>query len=141
MESPDHPWHRIGGEIEVRLAPLDVLGCYDPDTGIIWIGKGLTQAERRSTLAHELVHAERGDVACLSDWHENKQERRVSEIAARSLIPLTRLVDALLWSMDESELADELWVDADTVKARLDTLTGGERAMIDARLWAREATA
>lgn len=140
MDGPDHPWHRIGGA-EVRLAQMEVLGSYDPDTGVIWIGTGLTQAERRSTLAHELVHAARGDTACCTGWHEGKQERRVSEIAARRLIPLTRLVEALLWSMDELELAEELWVDVDTVRSRLATLTPGERAEIDARLWAREVTA
>lgn len=134
----DHPWRRAGRR-EIRLAPLDgLLGAYDPDTGIIWISHGLTQAERRSTLAHELAHAERGDEACCTPWHEAKQERVVDEVAARALISLDRLAEALRWAVDERELAEELWVDTDTVRTRLDRLSVVERDYIEDRLWAEE---
>lgn len=133
----DHPWRRAG-HLEIRLANLDQMGAYDPDTGVIWLSVGLTQAERRSTLAHELIHAERGDEPCCSDWHDGKQERHVDELAARQLIRLDRLADALRWSVDEHELAEELWVDAATVRTRLDRLLPGEKDYIESRLWAEE---
>lgn len=135
----DHIWRSIASGVEVRLAHLgERFGCYDPDTGVIWIGHGLTQAERRSTLAHELIHAERGDEPCVSGWHEDKQERLVSELAARQLITLDKLAEALAWSQDETELAEELWVDVDTVQARLAHLTECEKDQIESRLWAEE---
>jgi Zn-dependent peptidase ImmA (M78 family) len=114
------------------------MGAWDPDTGTIWIAHGLSQAERRSTVTHESVHAERGDEACCTEWHESKQERLVNEAAARRLIPTAKLVDALLWTLDESELAEDLWVDLDTVRTRLATLTAAEKADIDLRLRAAE---
>ncbi|WP_168202660.1 hypothetical protein [Georgenia wutianyii] len=40
------------------------------------------------------------------------------------------LLDALCWTEELEEAADELWVDLDTLKARLDTLTAGERAQL-----------
>ena len=94
--------------------------------------------ERRSTLAHELIHAERGDESCCSSWHEGKQERAVDELAARALISLDRLAEALRWSLDEHELAEDLWVDVATVRTRLDRLSPTEKDYIEGRLWAAE---
>lgn len=44
----------------------------------------------------------------------------------------------LLWSQDEYELADELDVDADTIKARLAGLTAAEKTYIEDRIDAVE---
>ncbi len=60
------------------------------------------------------------------------------DVAARRLIPHEALIDALRWSLDEHELAEELWVDVATVLARLAGLTEQEKADIDKRLWAQE---
>lgn len=125
-------------DLLVVQAAMGDRGRYYHQQRLVVIHPDLTQAERRSTLAHELVHAERGDEPCVSGWHEGKQERLVSELAARQLISLDRLTDALRWSQDEHELAEELWVDADTVRARLDTLTITEQDHIESRLWAEE---
>lgn len=138
----DSPWDGVPPDLEVRWSStLEPMGGYDPVTHTIWMRTGLTQAERRSTLAHELEHARKGDPCVhhiLGDWHEGKQESHVSELAARALIPLPRLIDALMWSQDEIELADELWVDRDTVLTRLETLTEHETNQIDAVMWAEE---
>lgn len=125
-------------------APLaGVSGWWDPDRRTIWVDPGLSQAERRSTIAHELVHAERGDESCaaVSDWHEQKQERAVDQEAARRLITLEQLVDALLWTRDLGELAEELWVDVETLRTRLAHLHPAEKHYVRRRLAAVEHTA
>lgn len=133
-----HPW-RDAGHLDVRWANLEQrLGAYDPDSRVIWLSHGLTQAERRSTLTHELIHAERGDEPCCTSWHDDKQERLVDGMAARRLIPLEQLVLALRWSQDERELAEELWVDVATVRARLEGLMPAETDWIESHLWADE---
>ena len=124
---------------DIRVADLgDLLGAWDPDTGVIWLHHDLTQAELRSTLAHEQIHAERGDQACCTAWHEARQEREVAQLAARRLIPLERLAEALLWTLDEHELADELWVDVQTVRDRLAGLSPAEQEELDRLVWEAE---
>jgi len=103
----------------------------------------LTQAGRRSTLAHEIVHAEMGDVCCRADGPDGpriarRREAVADSTAARRLITPDALADALLWSQDEYELADELWVDVNTVRTRLAGLTPAEKDYIDGRLAASE---
>jgi hypothetical protein len=129
---------RERADITLVFAAMDDAGRYYHEHKAIAIAKDLTQAQRRSALAHELVHAERGDTACCSDWHAGKQERRVEGTAARRLISSERLVDALLWADDERELADVLWVDVEMVRARLAGLSESEKRDIEERLWAAE---
>jgi hypothetical protein len=65
----------------------------------------------------------------------------VDDAAARRLITDEQLVDALLWARDERELADELWVDVQTVRARLTGLNEREKNAIEARIAEREGAA
>lgn len=97
----------------------------------MWICATCGQAERRATLTHEIAHLERGDVP--PHMHA-REERIVSLIAARRLIPLDRLADALRWARDLTELAEELWVDEPTVRCRLDGLDPIEVADLHAEL-------
>jgi Zn-dependent peptidase ImmA (M78 family) len=98
----------------------------------IVLSRLLGQAERRCTLTHELVHLERGPTS--SDPRlAAGEERRVDEIAARLLIPLEELIDAIRWGQGHPD-HDELWVDPPTLLARVRTLTDTERAMIAAAL-------
>ena len=135
-----NPWGalRDQGELTLVFAAMADAGRYYQHHRAIVLADDLTQAQRRCTLAHELVHAERGDISCCSDWHANKQERRVDQLAARRLIGLDQLIDALLWGDDERELAEVLWVDVETVRARLSGLTEVEKQIIEERLWAAE---
>jgi hypothetical protein len=94
----------------------------------------LTQAERRTALAHELVHLEYGHEGC----QDARTEAWVHQEAARWLVPLPRLVDALVWSLSEVEAAEELWVTPDLVRARLEGLTEGERDQVEAAVDRRE---
>jgi hypothetical protein len=114
--------------------PDELMGCWDPATSTIWLDDRLSAAERRSTLEHELVHAERGDGPCATEWHHAKQEASVDREAARRLIDVDDLVKALLRCLDEREVAEYLNVDVDTVLTRLAYLTPGETRMVEQRM-------
>lgn len=130
-----HPWRRFRTLVEWSLhfahLPDGVLGQTDHERRTVTLTHGLTQVERRSTIAHETAHVERGAVP---SWMRAREERACDAIAARRLVTLERLADAMVWSRDEHEIADECWVDVDTVRARLANLTPFERAHIEDRL-------
>ena len=133
-----HPWRHLRHHHE----HVTVLFAELPDgligyTVLCWfwfvIGASLTQVERRCTLTHELEHIRRGPLP--PDPHlAAREENVVDELAARRLVSLRQLIDALLWSDHEYEVADELWVDVPTLRARIASLAAEERAAIDARL-------
>ncbi|ADG98789.1 protein of unknown function DUF955 [Segniliparus rotundus DSM 44985] len=89
----------------------------------IWLCDSLDQAGRRSVLAHEIVHLERGDPE-----HHPKgraaEELEVIRATARKLIPTRDLVEALKGERHTTteRLADCLWVDAPTLVERLESL-------------------
>jgi hypothetical protein len=122
-----------GVNVSVKSAALadGVMGLWDPAERTIWLDSGLTQGERRCTLMHELVHAERGDGSCATALDTIKREVTVHHEAARRLLPLSDVARALLVCVDEYELADELVVDVDTVRLRLERLTAAERSRLD----------
>lgn len=131
-----HPWRWLRGlpDITVRWAddlPADIMGRACFETRTITLAKGLTQAERRTTCWHEVQHLLRGPAT--GAWTE-REERAVEAIVARDLIPFAALVDAMLWSGDDYEIAEELTVDVQLVRARLEGLTPGESRMLEHRL-------
>ena len=133
-----HPWRHLARyhpDVVVEFANLEdgLLGYTDLAAGRIVLNRQLTQCERRCTLTHELHHVHRGRVPADPDLRDH-EERVVDRIAARQLVTLEDLVQALLWSTDHHEVADELWVDADTLRTRLDDLEDSERSAIAARL-------
>lgn len=99
----------------------------------IWLARGLTQAERRCTLTHELVHRERGPVPG-DPVAAAREEQLVDEIAARRLITTPALVDALRWTRDPHQLAEHLWVDDPTLNTRMTTLDPLEVAELEHHL-------
>jgi len=107
------------------------------DDGIV-LDDRLTRIGRRCALAHELAHADAGDTACADAVLSGRQELRASAKAARWLVTLDGLVDGLLWAQDEHQLAEELDVDVETVRARLASLTDAEKDYIENRLRAAE---
>ncbi|WP_146007697.1 hypothetical protein [Brachybacterium sp. UMB0905] len=86
----------------------------------------LLQAERRCAIMHEMVHLERGDTGECTPATEAAIDREV----ARRLVPLAALQDALAWSDDLHEVADELWVTPRIVEARIASLRPAEVATI-----------
>ncbi len=63
----------------------------------------------------------------------------MERITGAALIPLDDLIDALLWSQDENELAEQLHVDVATVRDRLRDLSDAERKFINDEMDRREA--
>ncbi|QAU07243.1 metallo-protease [Gordonia phage Asapag] len=126
-----HPWrHARSLDLTIELVPnLRARGTYS--AGLVQIRAGLSQRERRATLSHEIVHFERGDegVAC-SRWHLQKLERQVHLVAARRLITVEDLADAVITEPDYASMAQKLWVDDYTFRLRLAHVTDEERAQI-----------
>jgi hypothetical protein len=101
--------------------------CYP----VIALRAGTTAAQRRCTLAHEIVHLERGVGDC-GPW-AGREERQVHALAARRLIDIDELVRGIRDSggtQDLAALAQALDVDRDTLRVRWDMLTATERAAI-----------
>lgn len=130
-----HPWRAFRAFVDWTLhwrdLPEGLLGFTDHGRKHVVLTTGLTQAERRSTIAHETAHVERGPVP---PWLRAREERACDAIASRRLVGLEVLADAMVWSRDEHEIAEECWVDTDTIRARLTNLTDAERAFIEERL-------
>lgn len=105
-------------------------GRWYPDLHTIVLDEGLTQAERRCTLLHELVHRMRGDCHVEDDREMSRQERDCHLTVARLLIPLDRLRAAMRYGRDPDELAEELWVDLETLQARILGLSKDEAAYV-----------
>ncbi|AGM28130.1 ImmA/IrrE family metallo-endopeptidase [Mycobacteroides abscessus] len=130
-----HPWRIIGERYPHIIVsnrhrlPRGVRGLWKGNT--IWLCKTLTQAERRSTLTHELLHIERGLAA---PTHRGREERLVDILASRHLIPLPALLRGLQWTNDDYELAEELWTDVHTVRVRRNNLTAAERTWLADRV-------
>lgn len=99
----------------------------------------LTQSERRSTLAHELVHLERGPVL---QHLRAREEVIVEAIAARRLVDRDDLVDAIVWhdGIAHSGTAEDLWADRAILLARIQALTDQERAYIEQAVDRQERT-
>lgn len=138
-----NPWRVLRSIPDLTLvrAPMRDRGRYYDEHRAIVLDPRLSSAEARSTLMHELIHAERGDQPCATILLEARQETRVDREAARRLISLEALAEALLWACDDVELADELWVDVATVRARREGLTPAEHDIIERRIAEREGAA
>ena len=98
------PWQHLGrlDGVSVRYADLDGIdGLTDFESRTITLRRGMTVAERRTTLAHELVHLERGRVAGHRRGTAEREynlatlieERLVEDTAAMRLVPARLLPD------------------------------------------------
>ena len=133
-----HPWrhlrdHHPDWTVIWAALPGGLLGRTLHDLRVIVLDATLTQAGRRSTLAHELEHITRGPTPPVPALAA-KEETAIDRAVARRLIDIVRLGEALAWSGLHVEVADELWVDHDTLTARLHTLNDAERAYLRTRL-------
>jgi hypothetical protein len=135
--SPHHPWRRFGELTDWSLRWADlapgVMGLTCHRTRTVTLALGMSQAERRCTIAHETEHILRGPVpAHAVSGEELAIDRRVATL----LLPgLGEVADALVRALGHLETAaDDLWVDDYLLRARLGCLSGTERAYVDARL-------
>lgn len=134
-----HPWRALRRMSHVRLRweklPEGMLGMTDFDTNEVILDpeQNVTQADRRSTLTHELHHLLRGPVPTLM---RHREEVTCDRLAARLLLPDIKAIgDALAWAdRNIAEAAAELWVDEDMLKVRLEHLHPSERGYLKRRL-------
>jgi Zn-dependent peptidase ImmA (M78 family) len=99
----------------------------------------LSRVERRCATAHEIEHAVENDQPIRGHlFFSKKQERRATRRSTKKLIPLDQLVDALLWSRRECEVADALDVTVEALQQRLALMTPAEHRYVDERIWAAE---
>lgn len=131
-----HPWRAFRDLTHIRLRwavlPSGLYGYTDHAAGEVVIAEGLTQAERRCTIAHETQHVLRGPVL---PSLRHREELRVDRASARLLLPDIRTIaDALAWATTPEEAADELWVDVDTLRCRVRSLHPAERGFLHRHL-------
>jgi hypothetical protein len=137
-----HPWRHARDHFpDVTIdcgadLPPGVTGTWAGECTVL-LQRDMLQAERRCTLTHELVHAQRG-------WHPRTraeaivEEAIVRDLAARLLITLPDLLDCILWGQGNPDHED-LWVDYPTFLTRMTTLRPDEQDWIDAQLRERVA--
>lgn len=107
------------------LSRVDLPGDYCAVTdlkGNIWLDNRLLQREERSALAHEIAHYDVPSGA----FQGASLEAEVNRIAAERLIDFDELVSAAKWADSIEEMAEELHVNDDLVRARISGLTGAE---------------
>jgi hypothetical protein len=136
-DRPHHPWRRFAelADWSLRWAELPdgVMGRTCHRTRTVTLALGMSQAERRCTIAHETAHIERGPVAARQVLRE---ELAIDRQVARLLIPSAHeLVDAMTWAGGHLEsAADALWVDDYLLSVRLRSLAGRERDYVERHL-------
>jgi hypothetical protein len=125
-----HPWRRLreAAHVTLRWHADGPMGWCRHSTQEISIRLGLTQAQRRVTVLHELEHLA-GGPAVVGFAHVD--ERATQLRTAKWLITTEALAKAMLWSRDEYEIAEELWVDVHTVRDRLASLTPAETRLLN----------
>lgn len=118
--------------IEEADLPPGVRGTCDWNTKTIKIRPDLTWAQKRVTIAHELLHAERGP---FPRWLEPREERQIDRQVARGLIGIAALGEAIAAHPDDPHMvADELDVTVAMVWARVKSLHPAERHYLRRRL-------
>jgi hypothetical protein len=124
-------WPEI--QLGIEALPGNLLG--ELSYPRIVLRAGTSAAQRRCTLAHEIVHLERGVRDC-GPWAA-REELYVHDAAARRLLPVAALADAICVlgsSQDVPALAELLDVDGETLRLRLHRLGRTERRVVQSRL-------
>lgn len=120
--------------IDVRRWPLGggARSAYVPSRNLILVDSGLSAEARASSLTHESVHIDRGDRCSMgSAVLDARRELAVDREAAERQIPWDRLVVVLQVDQDEHMHAQELGVDLETLRVRVEeTLTQQQRSYL-----------
>lgn len=117
----------------------DAFAWYYVEREEIVMDSRMTQRERRCVLGHELAHALNRDRPTNNAVLDALQELQADRWAARRLIDIRALGEALAWSSDLEEVAEELWVTRDLLDVRLAHLHPSERAYLLKRLTEEES--
>jgi hypothetical protein len=131
---PYDPWADLARnwpDVEVVLEPMRGTLLGELRYPVIALRAGTSAAQRRCTLAHELVHLERGVTDC-GPWAA-REELAVHAAAARRLIRLDDLATAVRAAgpaPGAGVLAQALDVDRQTLTLRVEQLTPHERRVL-----------
>lgn len=125
------PWGEVPAGWSVDFAAMPARGMCRWSRRLILLDIRLSGVEERCTLTHEIVHAERGP---FPRWATAREEAAVNAEAARRLIPLDTLGEALAWSLHPAVAAEELDVDPPTLEALLRNLAEAELEALRRRL-------
>ena len=101
------------------------------DSRVILLERSRTIAEHRCDLAHAIAHI---DLAHRGDTFNTKHEEAANRYAAKLMIGLEPLSEAMAWSDNYAEVAELLRVDERTLRMRLQCLHPAERAYLKQRL-------
>ena len=126
MTAVPSPWTALAARPWLSLLYADIAEparYYDAEQCIV-LRSGMLRAEQRRFLWHELVHADRGDVAGHCGPAE---EALVERLAAARAMPLSSLRWAFARETTRHEMAAALQLPEDWLQFRLDTATAGER--------------
>jgi hypothetical protein len=129
-----HPWRRLRELTHVRLLWHDggPAGLTRFAEQTISLRRGMSYAERRTTILHECLHIERGPALSTLAARE---ELRVERETARLLLPDVKVMgEALAWAHSLDEAADELAVDSGALRTRLLNLHPAETHYLSRRL-------
>lgn len=116
---------------DATLAGTTQRARYDASRRRICIQPGMSHADTRATLAHELVHTDLGDERRRILWWDIQQEETARTLAARMLIDVRDLAVMLAVSITEREAAQRLDVDVSTLRRRVQSLTEDERTYVE----------
>jgi hypothetical protein len=136
--APYDPWADIAlnwPEVEVVLETMRGSLLGELRYPVIALRAGTSAAQRRCTLAHEIVHLERGTGEC-GPW-STREELYVHRETALRLITVHDLAGALRsvgGGGHVAALAQALEVDLETAQLRLDLVTPQERARLRAAI-------
>lgn len=126
-----NPWRDLADRyprFHVEVTPIaPALAALIRRERMILIHSGLTRAERRCALAHEIAHLDAGDRWTRACWFDRRQENRADILAARRLIDLEDLVDVVRWTSATVEMAEQLEVTVDVLVLRGQTLRAPEK--------------
>lgn len=144
MRNTYSPWRDLGGQPDLELVwrelPTGLLGKYEHHLRRITLDPRMPRRQSRCVLAHELVHAEHGDMASTCARHGQWQERRADHKAARRLIHIDDLGDAMIVNDNHlGSMAVDLRVSDAMLRIRRDILTKTERLQLRRRLRENEA--
>lgn len=130
------PW------LSIDRAPMGERGRYYQQHRAILTRHGLRGPAYFTALAHEIIHAQRGDAPCCSPELEARQEAIVNRDTARLLIDIRDLAEAAAaLAGDPHAIADELGVTYEMIALRVKHLHPSERAFLQRRLEHTEETA
>ena len=133
-----NPWAHLATQKDITFGVTRLpagLGWWIPSERAIVLDDRLTRVGRRVVLAHELAHVDLGHAEMA--WFGVKTddlgrllESQADRLAARRLIQVNDLADAIAASEDTWTVAEELDVDVDTLWIRLRHLNPRERAVL-----------